>query len=498
PMNQFLKTILLVSALLSVLLLAGCQQDEAIQGEIMLWHSWPEDDSAVLAQIVTNYETINPGATVLVQRLEPNQIVDRYTSSVANGLGPDLIILPSTAVMSLAEQGAIDPIDDETTAVTQDRYFRAALDSMRYDDALYGLPLALEPMVMFYNPQTVAEPATTLDMLLAQAEAGNEVALNTSFEGLFWGIQAFGGQVLREDGMVNINSGGVANWLRWLQRAQSTPGMILSRDNDALTDLFVEGTADYFAAPITRYDALVAQMGEENVAVMPLPAGPSGSSGPLLHVESLMFNPHSSPNQRALALNLAQFLTNTEQSRGLMRQTGRAPANRNVQVLATAYPVVTAVISQARTAVPTRYKRTLAELYPLGDRVLAEMLEGSLDPNQALAQLSEGAGENAAITAVPESTSQACTQSGKLVISHGWRGSAEEWLQAQARRYMAECPGTLISLNRINTSALLGLYQAQVAAETAPELLLGPDQWLMPLVDAGQVAPMPAPQNDPD
>ena len=497
-MNRFLRTIILLGSLCLALLLGGCQESNTLEGDIMLWHSWREEDTAVLAQVITNYQAINPNVTVLAQRLPPEQIMERYVSSVVNGLGPDIIILPSQHIMSLADQRLIAPLDAENSKmIVADRYFRAALDSVMYQDQLYGLPLSLEPWVMFYNPQLVTEPATTLDMLLTQAEAGQQVALNASFEGLFWGIQAFGGQVLGEGGTVTVNSGGMANWLRWLQRAQSTPAVIFSRDDEALTDLFVEGTAVYFTAPSTRYQSLAARMGAENIAIMSLPAGPAGMAGPLLHVESVLFNPHSSGNQRALALHLANFLTNTEQSRLLMRQTGRAPANRNVQVLATAYPEVTAVVSQARTAVPTRYKDVLAELIPLGDRVLAQMLEGTLDPNQVLAQLAESMGESAVVTTVLD-TPESCTQSGRLVLTHGWRGPAEAWLQEQASNYMNDCPGTLIALNRVSSNTLLSFYQAQVDANTAPDMLLGSDQWLVTLANSGSIAVLPAPQNAPE
>ncbi len=489
---------MLLGTLFLTLLLGGCQDSNTRQGDIMLWHSWGEQDTAVLEQIIANYQAINPGVTVLTQRLPPEQMMERYASSVVNGLGPDLIILPSQRIMSLADQRLIAPLDAQNSdMIAADRYFRAALESVMYQDQLYGLPLSLEPWVMFYNPQRVMEPATTLDMLLAQAEAGQQVALNASFEGLFWGIQAFGGQVLGEGGTVTVNSGGMANWLRWLQRAQSTPAVIFSRDDEALTDLFVEGTAVYFVAPATRYQALAAQMGAENIAIMPLPAGPAGPSGPLLHVESLLFNPHSSGNQHALALHFVNFLTNTEQSRLLMRQTGRASANRNVQVLATAYPEVTAVVGQARTAVSTRYKDVLAELVPLGDSLLARMLEGTLDSNQVLAQLADSMGESTVVTAVVEGP-QNCTQSGRLVLTHGWRGPAEAWLQEQASNYMSDCGGTLIILNRVSPNTLLAYYQAQVNANTAPDLLLGSDRWLMALVTAGDVAPLPSPQNAPE
>lgn len=502
-MNRFLlpqtKKLLVIGWLFWLLFLVGCQNDDSLQGDVMLWHGWGEGDTAVLEQIIANYETINPGVTILTQQFPPDQLVERYTTSVVNGLGPDMVILPSQHIMSLADQRLIDELDpNDSERIVADRYFRAAFDSVKYQERLYGLPLSLEPLVMFYNPQLVEETATTLDMLLEQAQAGQVVALNASFERMLWGVQGFGGQILDENGLVAASSGGVANWLRWIQRAQGIPTVIFSRDNEALTDLFVEGTAAYFIAPATQYQALVAQMGTENIAITSLPAGPAGSAGPLLHVESLLFNPHSSRNQRELALHFSRFLTNTEQSRLLMRQTGRAPANRNVQVLAAAYPEVTAVVSQARTAVSTQYKDVLAELIPLGDRILAEMLEGNLEPNEALAQLAEGMGASNIITAVSTAETKLCTQSGRLSLTHGWRGEAEVWLQERAASYMQSCPGTLIVLNRVSANTLLAYYQAQLRAGTASDLLLGSDAWLMTLANEGQITPLPSPQNIPE
>jgi ABC-type glycerol-3-phosphate transport system substrate-binding protein len=477
-----------------LLMLSACQAEEGAQGDIMVWHSWPEGDTAVLEQIIANYQAINPRATILSQHHPPDQLLSRYSTAVANGLGPDVVILPSRHLMPLAAEQLIAPLNPEQ--INRDRYFRPALEAVMSGDQIYGIPLTLEPWVLFYNSQQVSQPANDLETLLAHANAGQQVGFNSSFEGVFWGIQAFGGQLLNDDGTVNLSSGSLANWLRWLQRAQTSPGIIISRDADALSDLFAQGSAAYLIAPATQYPALVAQMGAEQVAIAQLPQGPLGAAGSLLQVQSLLFNPHSSAGQRAVALDWAQFLTNTEQSRLLMRLTGRAPANRNVQVLATAYPVVAAVTNQSRTAVSTRYKQTLAELLPVGDRILAEMLEGTLDPSQALPEFATALGDRVLVTAVGDQLPD-CPAPSQLTLTHGWQGSAADWLEGQIASYQQACPNNVIRLNPINPTTLRNFYQAQLRAQTASELLLGPDDWLVSLADAGHIAPLPAPIMEP-
>src|SRR5690606_14206265 len=162
---------------------------------------------------------------------------------------------------------------------------------------------------------------TTLADLMAQAQAGVEVGLNTSFENAFWGIRAFGGRLFDEEGQAILDEGGFANWLTWLKNAQDVPAFILSNDRAALRTLFAEGKRGYLidsslASRDLQTDGEMAEDTEADdaggispaaIGVRPLPDSPTGSPGPFLGVEALLFSAASSHHQTVLALDLARF-----------------------------------------------------------------------------------------------------------------------------------------------------------------------------------------------
>jgi small-conductance mechanosensitive channel len=86
--------------------------------------------------------------------------------------------------------------------------------------------------------------------------------------------------------------------------------------------------AAYYIGRPEEMPVLQEALGEFAVGVASLPSGPAGSPRSLLSVEALMLSTASSAQQTAVALEIAQFLTNQEQATQLMRQAGHVPARR--------------------------------------------------------------------------------------------------------------------------------------------------------------------------
>lgn len=397
------------------LLLAGCLPGQTradpgrLQGRILLWHTWGEVETEALQTVIMRFTTIHPGVSVRHQRFTSlTDLLAEFENAADSGLGPDLISAPSGSVQALADLGLIDPLDGLLPETVVVRYTTNILETLRYNGRLYGLPEALNPMVLYYDRAIVSAPPTTLETLLAEAMEGRVVVMGVSFYDAFWGVQAFGGQLFDEEGQIALDQGGFADWLAWLKRSREAPGMILDTNREVLRNRFVEDGVAYYFGEASEFNLLVDAMGIDRVGVALLPAGPEGAAGPFLTVQGLLFSTVSSANQRRLALEFATFLTNTEQSASLMRAARRAPANMRVRVNPRLNPGIANIVAQARMAVPMRHIPEVTVALAVGGETYMRVLEGVIEPDEAALELTRAieeqtlAAESAAPTAVVE------------------------------------------------------------------------------------------------
>ncbi|MCP4400036.1 MAG: extracellular solute-binding protein, partial [bacterium] len=332
--------------------LAACRHQSsstALNTPVLLWHSWNEEDTQVLNRILKNFSSIYPNITVIQQSLSPDLLLERFKTQAASGLGPDLLLLPDKIPQELIEKNLLREIslpDNELSI-----YFSAALETLRYHDKLYALPLSLHAHALYYNAEMVESPPNTLEELLQEALNGRRVALDINFYDAFWGVQAFGGTLFDSEGRVTLNQGGFTNWLNWLKSARNVPSMLLSNDSEMLQGAFIQGKTAYYTGSSRELPALQKALGENILRVTPLPAGPNDLSGPILEVEALLFNKASSQKQAEAALQLAQFLTNFEQQTEFVRKLGRIPANSGIWVDPKIYQAVAKFVEQSRSAV---------------------------------------------------------------------------------------------------------------------------------------------------
>ncbi len=382
------KVVLLVMFILG---LSSCQtppQNVAtLSGRVVLWHSWTPDEVIVLEDALAEFQEINPQVTIVALALSSDELLERFQRSAKDGLGPDLMLGSRDWIGSLGTTGLIRPLGDG--AVNYLTLDTRAADMMEYQGNVYGVPLSLSPNALYYNMAQVDRPATTLDELLEHAAEGQQVAFVPRFEAAYWGIQAFGQGLFDTDGTLNLADSGFIEWLAWLKEAQNEPGLILNVDDDALLALFIEGRIAYYVAGPEQQAFLKETMGEDAVGVTRLPRGPEGSAGPLLPAETALFYAFSSEEQARIALDLARFLANQQQSIRFMREMDRVPANPQVNVDSRVYPTVSGFSRQANTAVILPNELDQDRFYAAGDRAYASALAGLLTPQEAVCRFGQ-------------------------------------------------------------------------------------------------------------
>lgn len=388
--NRFLPGF---TSLLLAFLLTGCNalpgDSLNLTGNVLLWHSWDEADTLVLEQVLERVTEIEPGTAVIAVHVPADELLDQYILTTEQGVGPDLLLGSSEWTGQLVEAGVVRPIDFGERELVQ--YLPTAMATLQVrtdgqESAFFGFPLSLYPVALYRNTRMAATSPITLDEMLAHAEAGESVALVPRFQPAYWGIQAFGDGLFDTAGTFTLAQSGFTEWLTWLNDVQHEPGIILNVDETALQEMFMEQRVAYFATGPEDLRLFSEALGEDSIGVAPLPSGPVGLSGPLLPVEAVMLSTASSQVQSKIALAVARFLTNPQQSTTFMRELGRVPANRYVEVDPRVYPVLSGFAQQSRTAVALPNDLDRQAFYVLGDRAYASALSGVATPEEAVCE----------------------------------------------------------------------------------------------------------------
>jgi raffinose/stachyose/melibiose transport system substrate-binding protein len=181
--------VLLVALLLAAGIAPGRAAAQGESIELRIWDQFTdEEDSAAADAIYQSFTEQNPNITITREAIGTDQMRQTVNTALASGTGPDIIVYdagPGYAGL-LVDAGLVAPLDDYASQYGwADRIATQSLEATSLDGTLYGLPLTVDLIGMYYNqtlldeqgwsvPQTVEE----LKTLCGQAtEAGYDPPL---------------------------------------------------------------------------------------------------------------------------------------------------------------------------------------------------------------------------------------------------------------------------------------------------------------------------------
>lgn len=290
-------SVLAAGALVAVFLLPAAAQDRP---DLLIWAD--NTRTPALQPIAERFSEEN-GLTVEVQEIGLGDIRANLGVVGPTGEGPDIIIAAHDWIGELVINGLVAPIDIGDLA---DQFDSAALALFSYNNALYGLPYAVENVAFFRNPELVPDaPATWDDVAQISAQLAADGAsqygyiIQTSDFYHFYGINtAFGGYVFGRDAEGNYNPQDVGldspgtiaagDWLAQLAGADLLPDAV---DYDVMHTLFETGEA----AMIVTGPWALSRIRESGVpyAISDLPAGPAGPGRPFIGGQGFMISAFS-------------------------------------------------------------------------------------------------------------------------------------------------------------------------------------------------------------
>jgi arabinogalactan oligomer/maltooligosaccharide transport system substrate-binding protein len=303
---------------------------------LTLWHSWSGAKLDALNRVARDYEQAHPSVRIRLQSQPASEIMRLYSTNVADGSAPQLLLLPGRYIGELAERQYIMPLDQQ--ALSLNRLLPAAVESVQIDQQTFAAPLTFDTVVLFYDRRYMPAPPNTFDELLVANQTQRYISDNQpvsnlgyylSLEQTLPYLSAFGGRLIDANGtptFATADRNATIEWLTWLQSLQTNPQVLASPDystvNAAIQGGRVLAVIDW-AYRRTEY----AQMwGAEAVGIAPLPAlGTEAQPRTVLLPEVICINMVTSPAQRTAAQAFLRYLighdaqtTFMEQSRGYL------------------------------------------------------------------------------------------------------------------------------------------------------------------------------------
>ena len=303
----------------------------ALKGALTVWHSYGSGagtEATALKTVTDKISAANPDLKLTIQDVKFDDLFKKFELEAASGGGPDLFIAPND---SLGKEARAGLFLDVTTLLegklTNDS--QVSVDGSKVDGKLYMVPESLKAVAAYYDKSKIATPPATTDELLTGVKDGKIKAgfLRGSYHAFgFWA--AFGGKLMDDSGKCVADTTGVGDAYKYFQDLQTAGAKWYEKYDDMAAD-FKSGKIDYIVdgpwASGGYKDAL-----KDNLAVVPMPAGPKGPSQPLTGVDGWYINTNAKDS--ALAVNFALEMVKAENEQVFVDVAGHIPADSTITI----------------------------------------------------------------------------------------------------------------------------------------------------------------------
>lgn len=314
------------------------------------------------------------------------------------GMGPDVLVIPNDQLGGAVVQGLLAPLNLEAKYTAQ--FTPASINAFRMDNSLYGVPKAVETLVLIYNKDLVNKPFSSLQEwydFSEQQRKKNQYGLLAKFDQIYysWGaISPMGGYIFGKNDKggystndVGLNTPGAVEAVTYLKKFYAEgifpAGTIGDNGLNAIDSLFTEKKA---AAVINGPWAFQPyEAAGINYGVAPLPTLPDGKPmSSFLGVKGYVISTWS--KDKAMAQKFIEFINQPQYVKT------RYLATREIPPLTAMIddPVIkndekaSAVAVQAARATAMPGIPEMGEVWGPANAALELSLTGKQDPKAAL------------------------------------------------------------------------------------------------------------------
>ena len=235
----FLALILLLPTTISA-------AEEESQISLEVWHSFAAEsqEEAAFLDAISQFESGHSHIDVEVTGVPFGDIDQLYLTAAQGGEAPDIVRLSSDQLGEIGEVRVdgyplLEDLRPHLTPSDRAIFDSKALQSMRYGDALYGIPASQDCLSLLYNralfdAEGIAYPNenwTQHDMLSAAENLtqGDVYGLAVPTKVAYWWFPfqtGFGGNLFDESGNSTLSSNGSAQALEWYLSLEQVHGVV--------------------------------------------------------------------------------------------------------------------------------------------------------------------------------------------------------------------------------------------------------------------------------
>lgn len=325
-----MKKIVILTIVL-VLLLSGCGNGGGSKNKLSFWAYEPQsmEDKDLLDNLVKQFEEEND-ITISVTYIPKDSFNTKLNSSIAVEKNPDISYLDQPLIAKFANDEIL--LDVTELIDNQSDYFPGALETNVVNGKLYGLPMNMTTVALFYNKDLVSEAPTTWAEWLEIAEEiyiKDEIAAFEGIGGGGWGawllpaiVHSGGGSMVNADEteVTFANEAGI--------EAISTLVELQNYSDQSVRDsqnAFGNGLIAFKISGPWEIGGFQTNFPNLNFGVALIPSIDGKSSASNIGGENIVAYQNTANPE--MAAKFIQFLTNEENSHVMAAVTGNFPAN---------------------------------------------------------------------------------------------------------------------------------------------------------------------------
>ncbi len=296
----------LAAAIVAAALAAGACRSP--RDGVVLWHAYNDAEREALETTAARWNAEHRDQPLELVAVPYGAFADKLTSAIPGGNGPDLFIYPQDRIGDWADSGVIEPIEFWVDEARLERFTPESVESMAYKGSLWGLPVTVKSLAMFYRTDLVPEgPPKSTDELLAlapamKARSGYAVAYaNVDLYGHAPWLFGFGGKIMDEDGKLAIATPEAAAAMTFARDLVQTGATPPQAEGPYVATLFNEGKS----ATVVSGPWFIADIKEGvpwRVAELPVVSATGKYAAPFVGAEGLLMSARAHDKAAAFAV----------------------------------------------------------------------------------------------------------------------------------------------------------------------------------------------------
>ena len=392
-------------AILLVLPIAFVSAEDEEQVTLSVWHSFAAEsqEEATFIDAIAVFVQNNPHIEIEVTGIPFADIDRQYEIAAQAGQAPDIVRLSSDQLGKIGEirvngYPLLEDLRPHLTPNERSIFDEQALQSMRYGDALYGLPASQDCLSLLYNKAIFDaegmdypnENWTNNDLISAAENLtqGDVYGLAIPVKSAYWWFPfqtGFGGQLFDSNGQPTLDSNGSAEALEWYLSLEQEHEIVRTGTvGETMKSQFIQSQAAMIVDGPWNWATYEAGRLDVGQTLLPTIEETGLRASPLVLYKGWSISKESQEKISATALILHLSSPDVQKSFALETMTMPTSVETVLDSEVQADPVLSGFLAQAGVATPAPTTRAMSIVYgPLGTAI-EQVHVGDSDAQTAL------------------------------------------------------------------------------------------------------------------